>query len=592
MYQENAVEKISAPDMKSIEKALKEKGIFKYMRGDEVSEDDIEPTPLTWKELHQYVGGLVVCDDSTQSHRWLHLCWIYSINDNGDTNMMYLCRGNGYLSTRKQYVESDESDIVEMYGETLRHSGHFFALKQGALRLDSLADNWPHAETFFYSEHPEVFGRELSYDDLQELPPNTHVLIDDTVSDDDDEEDLAGELWRKDTMQYEEGVRFECLDEDDCIQTQRITESMMTKRSTYYTRVFLKAYGAVAEDPEPSKDYRQATESEENSMIETGMRTPPADASLAVTEQYTEAYNLNVKIHTSMQAIQQNLYDMCSALKKMRDGKLYKELGYHNFEDYCENGAGIGRRHAYKYIAIIEKLPSDFVPSMAHIGMAKLELLTALTDDQREEITQTVDLESTTVRELREQIAALKEESELDRKERDNANEAAQRWKNTAQSAQADNQRLEDQVQSLTDQVKEAEEAKERNRLTLRGIIDKKVELVHQLEAQIKELESKPQDVAVVDRTEEVNALKTEIESLKQQLAEKPDTQLALGVEPIFQTDSKALFKPYLTAAADAVNRLAEFIAQHQSDANYDFFMEKMHAAFAFADQKIQAMKG
>jgi capsule polysaccharide export protein KpsE/RkpR len=147
-------------------------------------------------------------------------------------------------------------------------------------------------------------------------------------------------------------------------------------------------------------------------------------------------------------------------------------------------------------------------------------------------------------------------------------------------------------VQSLTDQVKEAEEAKERNRLTLRGIIDKKVELVHQLEAQIKELESKPQDVAVVDRTEEVNALKTEIESLRQQLSEKPDTQLSLGVEPIYQTDSKALFKPYLTAAADAVNRLAEFIAQHQSDANYDFFMEKMHAAFAFADQKIQAMKG
>ena len=31
---------------------------------------------------------------------------------------------------------------------------------------------------------------------------------------------------------------------------------------------------------------------------------------------------------------------------------------------------------------------------------------------------------------------------------------------------------------------------------------------------------------------------------------------------------------------------------QHQGDANYDFFMEKMHAAFAFADQKIQAMKG
>lgn len=324
-------------------------------------------------------------------------------------------------------------------------------------------------------------------------------------------------------------------------------------------------------------------------MIEAGMRTPPADASLAVTERYTQAYNLNVKIWASIQAVQQNLYDMCTAIKEMRDSKLYKELGYSSFENYTEECLGMKRHMAYKYASIAEM---ENVESIQHLGATKLSLLAKLDDDQREEIAQTVDLESTTVRELREQIAALKEESELDRKERDNANEAAQRWKNTAQSAQADNQRLEDQVQSLTDQVKEAEEAKERNRLTLRGIIDKKVELVHQLEAQIKELESKPQDVAVVDRTEEVNALKTEIESLRQQLSEKPDTQLSLGVEPIYQTDSKALFKPYLTAAADAVNRLAEFIAQHQSDANYDFFMEKMHAAFAFADQKIQAMKG
>lgn len=299
-------------------------------------------------------------------------------------------------------------------------------------------------------------------------------------------------------------------------------------------------------------------------MIETGMRTPPADASIAVTEQYTEAYNLNVKIHTSMQAIQQNLYDMCSALKKMRDGKLYKELGYQNFEDYCKEEAGISRQHAYRYITILEKLPADFVTPGRQIGEHKLFLLTSLTDEQREEITQTVDLENTTVRELREQITAL------------------QSAKDTAEADAA----------QARDAAREAEEAKERNRLTLLDLMKKKTERVKALEAQIKELESAPQEIAVVDHTEEIDALKAEIESLKQQLNDKPDTQLALGVEPIYQTDSKALFKPYLTAAADAVNRLAEFIAQHQSDANYDFFMEKMHAAFAFADQKIQAMKG
>lgn len=312
---------------------------------------------------------------------------------------------------------------------------------------------------------------------------------------------------------------------------------------------------------------------------------------IMLTEQQ-QAEALHKQITGYGEVIYQSLYGMCTAIKQMRDSKLYRALGYDTFEAYTEEKLGMKHSQAYRYIAIAEKFAEDSFPSMGKIGMTKLTLLTALTDDQREEITQTVDLTETTVKELRDQIAALKEESELDRKERDNANEAAQRWKNTAQSAQADNQRLEDQVQSLTDQVKEAEEAKERNRLTLRGIIDKKVELVHQLEAQIKELESKPQDVAVVDRTEEVNALKTEIESLRQQLSEKPDTQLSLGVEPIYQTDSKALFKPYLTAAADAVNRLAEFIAQHQSDTNYDFFMEKMHAAFAFAEQKIQAMKG
>ena len=299
-------------------------------------------------------------------------------------------------------------------------------------------------------------------------------------------------------------------------------------------------------------------------MIEVGMRTPPADESLAVTEQYTEAYNLNVKIHTSMQAIQQNLYDMCSALKKMRDGKLYKELGYQNFEEYCENGAGITRMQAYRFIAIVEKLPSDFVTSMLQIGATKLTLLTALTDDQREEITQTVDLESTTVRELREQISRL------------------QAAKDTAEADAA----------QAKDAVQEAEEARERTRLTLKGMLDKRIEQVHQLEAQIKELENKPQDVAVVDHSEEIDQLNAEIERLRKQINEKPDTQLSLGVEPIYQNDTKSVFKPYLTAAVDALNRLTAFMEQNAGDTNMNFFVEKSEAALSIVGDRIAKLKG
>lgn len=277
-----------------------------------------------------------------------------------------------------------------------------------------------------------------------------------------------------------------------------------------------------------------------------------------------QAEALHKQITGYGEVIYQSLYGMCTAIKQMRDSKLYKALGFDTFEAYTKDKLGIERTTAYYYITIAENLSQNFVGSSQQIGIKKLYLLAKAPEEVREELTQTVDLESTTVRELREQISALQ-----------SAKESAE-----ADAAQA------------RDAVREAEEAKERNRLTLRGIIDKKVELVHQLEAKVRELESKPQDVAVVDHTEEIDALKAEIESLKQQLNDKPDTQLALGVEPIYQTDSKALFKPYLTAAADAVNRLAEFIAQHQGDANYDFFMEKMHAAFAFADQKIQTMKG
>lgn len=320
-------------------------------------------------------------------------------------------------------------------------------------------------------------------------------------------------------------------------------------------------------------------------MIETGMRTPPADVSLAVTEQYTEAYNLNVKIHTSMQAIQQNLYDMCSALKRMRDGKLYKELGYQNFEDYCENGAGITRMQAYRFIAIVEKLPSDFVTSMLQIGATKLTLLTALTDEQRTEITETVDLESTTVRELREQIAAMKEESELDRKERDNANEAAQRWKNTAQSAQADNQRLEDQVQSLTDQVRELESrpvevAVPEPSHELQNMQDamRRINLEHE------QWSAKMQDDHI-KHVQEINRKhRAETDALRAEYEEKLASAQAAPAETP-EPDSKEIFKAYLANAIDAAKRMAAFLTEHPNDA----CKEQAKKFFTAMLQEVQA---
>lgn len=129
---------------------------------------------------------------------------------------------------------------------------------------------------------------------------------------------------------------------------------------------------------------------------------------MILSEQYKTAAELNQKIIIAAQMAQQNLYSMCVMLKQMRDDKLYKELGYQNFEDYCEQEVGMKRRNAYNYISIIEK--TENVQSIAHFGMTKLSLLASLSEPEQEEIQQTVDLEDISVRKLKEEIARLKKE--------------------------------------------------------------------------------------------------------------------------------------------------------------------------------------
>ena len=200
-------------------------------------------------------------------------------------------------------------------------------------------------------------------------------------------------------------------------------------------------------------------------MIEPANRIPPANAELAVTSEYIRALNLNRKIISSAQMAQQSLYEMCSGFKEMRDSELYKELGYSNFVEYCENEVGVTRQQVYRYIAIVEKLPDEFVTSGLQIGAKKLYLLTTLSEEERAEITQNTDLESSTVRELEQQIKQLR----------------AERDKATAEksAAEAENAARGDAVSALEKTKRELE-----NRITA-------------LEKDIKELENRPIETAV-----------------------------------------------------------------------------------------------
>ena len=124
------------------------------------------------------------------------------------------------------------------------------------------------------------------------------------------------------------------------------------------------------------------------------------------------AQELHQKILIHAQLVAQNLWEMCSSLKEMRDTKLYYQLGYMHFDDYCQNELGIKRSQAFKYISIVSNMSQEFVHSSGQIGVTKLALLASISDDEREQLMEQTDVESVTVRELKEQIKGLQAERE------------------------------------------------------------------------------------------------------------------------------------------------------------------------------------
>ncbi len=129
------------------------------------------------------------------------------------------------------------------------------------------------------------------------------------------------------------------------------------------------------------------------------------------SKQYLSAVEIDQRIKTTAKALAENLFDLCSLFYKMSSEKLYKELGYQNFADYCENEVGIHRRQGLKYANIGNSFQN--AQSTAHfesLGTEKLYLLARLDEPEREEIQQAVNVEDVSVRELKAEIARLKEE--------------------------------------------------------------------------------------------------------------------------------------------------------------------------------------
>lgn len=280
-----------------------------------------------------------------------------------------------------------------------------------------------------------------------------------------------------------------------------------------------------------------------------------------ISENYTKAVALHRRICANAQSAQESLFEVCKGLKEMRDGKLYKELGYQNFEDYCETEVGIKRHQAQKYLAVAEMENGD---TYHHLGVSKLALLAKLDEPERAEITQNTDLESVSVRELKSKIEDLKKANERLMGKVDEAEKRAESSRKSEENACGKLSILRTDFDMQKARISQLEKKRD------------------ELETQIEELENRPVEVAVQE-SHEVENMRLAMERLNEDIA-KQDAQMRQEYEDRIRSlkerheaelkaaqvqekpDITTKFRAYLTNAVDASERLTEFLKQHPDE--------------------------
>lgn len=325
-----------------------------------------------------------------------------------------------------------------------------------------------------------------------------------------------------------------------------------------------------------------------------------------ITEGYQKAVRLHAEIMANAEIAATSLTEMCKGLKTMRDEKLYKELGYETFEQYSEEKAGIKSRQAYTYIATYEKLGKDFLQSNANFGITKLEMIAQLPFYERDEFMDENDIEGMSTRELKEalekitkqgeQIGFLTEENEKLKAQNDDTQLPAEtlaeisELKKQIDSLKSVNEDRENDLDKLAEERMRLGEERdkaleERNKADGKAI---------KLEKEIKELQSKPVDVAIAEPSpEQLEKIRAEAKAEAEAENKKSLAEKAKEIERLREIADKAgVLEEKLKAAnndkvkefkiyfADAQDRLSKLFEIYQSIEEPDIRI-KLGAAFS-----------
>ncbi|MDE6730083.1 MAG: hypothetical protein K2J71_04830 [Oscillospiraceae bacterium] len=313
-----------------------------------------------------------------------------------------------------------------------------------------------------------------------------------------------------------------------------------------------------------------------------------------LSDRHNMAVMLDKSIKSHAQIAQQSLYEVCKGLKEMRDGKLYTELGYQNFEDYCENEVGIKHSQAYKYIAVATNLSIDFFHSSGNIGVNKLALLAKLDEPEREQLQQETDLESVTVKELQERIRELKEQKQ---KLKIALGESGEKRRNLVKEneqlafAVSANRHETEKVKAkfkthIAELEKQIREMEDRPVEVMQSTAE--LEEIERLKSELEEVKSREQEAkAEAERMQNTNAeTSNEVERLQVRISEL-ENQPVSGAEP----DAKELFRPYFQACTHSIGLMMDFISKQKESPDFAFLTSKASQIAEVIEDQLQALK-
>lgn len=273
-------------------------------------------------------------------------------------------------------------------------------------------------------------------------------------------------------------------------------------------------------------------------------------------------------------AVIDNFIEMGLALKRIRDGKLYAELGFDTFGEYVElNGAySFKESQAYKYIRLVEQNSPEYLAHHASLGIEKLSMLSKLPGFEREEFIEEKQVAGLSTREVEELIKAHQGQGEqlsllLDEKK--SAEDELARLQ--AQLRDLESRPIETAVREPSEEEKQAlrDEGKAAAEKAAKGQIK---DLKAALDAKTAELKARAILAARALEKEQQSsaALRSQLEEAQAQ-SQRLQTKLTSGTPD----EARAALRIYFEEAQKAVNSFVKAVDRLSDKEEQERFMQK-----------------